>query len=805
MTADKIKIPKQIYAGIFMVSMATLMYEILLTRIFSVTMWYHFAFVAVSVAMFGMTVGAVIVYLLPHYFTPARTRYHLILSSLWFAISIVASFFIHLRIPFNPHGSWKDFCFLSLTYLVISVPFIFSGICICLTLTKFSRHVSKLYAADLAGAAAGCLLLIYTLRVTDGITAVILVAFLASMGTVSFLIHEDHKKLKRVAFIFCLLLALFAAIHTWLVEKQYPLFRLIWVKGKQESRPLYEKWNSFSRIRITGHPSLPSKPKGWGFSYNYLDGYKVPQLNLSIDAHARTVLTFFDGNLKNVEYLKYDITNLAHYLRPEAKVLVAGAGGGRDILSALVFEQKSVVGVEINEDIIDTVNQRFGDFTGHLDKNPRVTFVNEEARSYIARQKDKFDIIQFPLTNTWAATAAGAFVLTENSLYTVEAWKTSLEHLTPHGLLTFSCWYRGDFPVEMYRLTSLASTSLIQLGIENPQNHIIIARNMRKEPPLIGMGTLLVSKRPFSGKDVDIIKEVARQMDFDLIFYPGHSSDFIFERIAGGKNLDLFFKTLPVNIGATTDDNPFFFYTIRAKNIFNPKIRSQGGVSFNTDAVFVLSVFLIITVILTCFCIFVPLIFKTDKAALNGAGPLLIFFASIGFGFMLVEISLLQRLIIFLGHPIYGLSVLLFGLLLSGGLGSFLTQKIDNPHSTKMPILFLFLLLCTLVIFMILTPSIIHQFQGSPTISRILAAIGILLPLGLFMGTAFPVGMKLASSRSDSLTPWLWGINGATSVCASVVAFMISINAGINSTFRTGFIFYLVAFIAFVWAGKAKG
>ena len=225
--------------------------------------------------------------------------------------------------------------------------------------------------------------------------------------------------------------------------------------------------------------------------------------------------------------------------------------------------------------------------------------------------------------------------------------------------------------------------------------------------------------------------------------------------------------------------------------------------SFNTRAVYVLGVLLISVIGLTLLCIIVPLILTTTKASLRGAFPLFVFFAAIGFGFMLVEISQMQRLIVFLGHPIYGLSTVLFALLLSSGLGSYLTQGIKNTGSAR-PTIALLILLGVLLAFGSLTPFAIHQFQGSTTTTRILVAVSLLFPLGLFMGMPFPLGMKLASSRSASLTPWLWGINGATSVCASVVAVVIALNSGISASFWTGFACYAAAFVAFVWISRRR-
>lgn len=802
---NKITIKKQTYFGLFTIALATLMFEILLTRIFSVTMWYHFAFMATSVAMFGMTLGAVLVYLFPQYFTQEKAKTQLAVSALLFALSIVISFLIHLNIPFNPELTIGGIASIALTYLVISIPFLFSGICICLALTKFPDRVSKLYAYDLAGAALGCIVLIYAIGITDGPTAVILVAALASIGAALFAYEANSKKLIQIALICAILLGSVTLINTILVNQQSSLLRLTWVKGRYEAAPFYEKWNSFSRITVSEDRD-PDHPFGWGFSPVVPFKDKVEEKVLKIDASAATVLTKFDGNFQKLGYLKYDLTNLVHYLRKDAKVLAIGSGGGRDILSALLFNQKSVLGVEINHDIIDAVTKKFSDFTGNLDKNPKVKFVADEARSYIARTNDKFDIIQISLIDTWAATASGAFVLSENSLYTIEGWQVFLEHLTDKGILTVSRWYVGDSPSEMYRLTALATASLQKIGIENPRDRMIIVRRMfgEQDGENMGLGTMLVSKTPFSQQDLDTLQKVVQQMQFEIALSPKFAIDRNFETIANGKNLDSFVAKFPLNISPPTDDSPFFFNMLRFQDAFNPQFWYQEAWSSNLKAVVILGTLLIVAIVLTSLFVIVPLLLTTKTAVLKGTLPLSLFFAGIGLGFMLVEISQMQRLIVFLGHPTYGLSVVLFSILLSSGLGSYSTQKVDRQGMMSAATLRLLMLLFVLCVFGKITPYAIAFFDDATTIVRILVATAILLPLGFFMGMAFPLGMQIASTKSAELTPWLWGINGSTSVCASVLAVCIAINSSISASFWTGFACYVVAVFAFIWASRDR-
>lgn len=793
------------YAGLFTITLATLTYEILLTRIFSVTMWYHFSFVAISVAMFGMTAGAILVYLSPGFFRQERLRRHLAAGSLLFAVTVVASFLIHLAIRPTYELTLTGICSVIVFYIVIAVPFVFSGVCVSLVLTRFPKQVGRLYAADLAGAAAGCVMVVLALKITDGPTAVLFVALLAGLASLFFGMPLGRTRLRRAAAICCVVLAGLGVANTVLAARQTPLLRLWWVKGKFEFWPLYEKWNSFSRITVTGSKDVLREPFGWGLSAAWPPGRKVRYLWLTIDAGAGTILPAYkgDGNLEGLQHLKYDVVNVAHWIRSDAKTLVVGSGGGRDILSALVFGHKSVTAVEINEDILDAVNREFGDFTGHLDRDGRITFVNDEARSFIARQSDSFDIMQISLIDTWAATAAGAFVLTENSLYTVEAWRTFLQRLTGDGILTISRWYWAQKPGEVYRLVALAAASLKSVGVADPRSNMVVIRNMTPQGSDTGpdgVGTILLSRKPFSNRDLDTLEQLCKKMQFEMVLSPRSSLDRNFDALATGQHLDKVSDRLRLNVQAPTDDTPFFFHQLRLKDIFDREEPAEGVARINLKAVAVLGTLLITVVSLTVLCLIVPLVSRGPKGALKRSWSLLIFFACIGMGFMLVEISQMQRLIVFLGHPTYGLSVVLFSLLVSAGLGSYSTRWGQRSGPRLVRLAALLGLLC---VFGAFTREIITSFEASVTAVRICVAVAILFPLGLFMGMAFPMGMKLASVRSPTLTPWLWGVNGATSVCASVLAVAIALSFGITTSFWSGFACYVAAFLAFLWASRA--
>ena len=792
------------YVGLFTVALATLMFEILLTRIFSVTMWYHFAFFAVSVAMFGMTFGAVLVYLSPDRFAPERTPRQLALNAWLFSLTTVLGFVLHILLPFVlpawvSEGDWWR---LTANFVVIAVPFVFSGIAVTLALTRFPRQVSRLYGADLAGAAVGCVLLILAIDATDGPTTVLIVAALAAAAAWCFAIDANAQAMRRTAAATMVVMAALSVGHGWLVRTGHPVLRIAWAKGHVESRPLLERWNSFSRVAVFGDPDYLDQPFGWGLSETLPRDRRVQQLGVNIDAEAYTVMTRYDGNPATIDHLKYDVTNLAHYLRANASVLAIGVGGGRDVLAALAFDQRRVTGVEINGAILSALTGPFGAFTGHLGRHSRVRLINDEARSFIARTDEKFDIIQASLIDTWAATSSGAFVFTENSLYTTEAWKIFLGRLTPNGLLTFSRWYFRERPAEIYRLVALAAVALRESGVQDPSHHIALVRRMhgaQMEGPS-GVGTIIVSRAPLLPEDLRTLRAVATKMRFEVMLLPDGTpgGDPMLDAIAAGQDLDRLFAEYPLDIAPPTDDKPFFFHMLRFRDMFSSALWDIGVESFNMRAISVLGILIAVVVILSLVCIVVPVALRSGVAALSGSWSLLAFFASIGLGFMLVEISQMQRLIVFLGHPVYGLSVLLFSLLVFSGIGSLLTAGTPAGGGTWR----IMALLVVLVVFGLVAPAVASTWNGATTPVRILLSFGMLAPLGLLMGAAFPLGMQIAARRSPALSPWLWGVNGATSVCASVFAVAISLTGGISATYWAGVACYALAAAAFTRANS---
>jgi len=587
--------------------------------------------------------------------------------------------------------------------------------------------------------------------------------------------------------------------NNYFAETNREPFDLMYAKGATSQDPLFERWNSFSRVSVYPYQSATgSIPYGWGFGPGALKTDQlIGQRTLLIDSATGTVLTNFIGDLQEVEYLKSDIINLPHHLRSDASVMVIGIGGGRDILSSFVFDQKQITAAEINDTIIDVLTTEFADYVGNIATDPRVTIVNDEARSYLSRSDQMFDIIQISLIDTWAATAAGAFVLTENTLYTKETWQLFLDRLQPNGVLSVSRWYFADQPGEVYRLATLAAESLRSKGIITPRDHTMIYRTTERAdlPGEIpdGVGPLWVSREPFSPDDMSRMASTAATYGFEMVLTPHTTNDDTYLALVGSTTPSAFLTTYPINISAPTDNSPFFFHMLWPRDFLNPLAWDLGLNSFNMRAVATLMILLAITVIFAAVFIILPLVFKLRHAFTINVLPFMVYFTAIGVGFMLIEIALLQRLSVFLGHPVYSLVVVLTSLLLAGGVGSYLTSRLSDSWLTvRTP----HYLLGVVILLTLVVPTMIYlstALMGLDQVGRIIVTTLFVMMVGVSLGVAFPLGMRMAERYVPEFTPFLWGINGATSVVASVLVVVISLVGGIAMAMIVGIVAYVCA------------
>ena len=789
-------------SGLFLLSAGTLMYEVVLTRLLSVVSWYYLAFVSVSMAMLGMTAGALFVQLRPHLFQRNVISARLRQFSLAMAFATPVALVTMLAIPIELVPSIESLFAFVLFCAVIATPFVFSGIVVCLSLTRSELPIGRVYFVDLLGAAAGSVGSIAVLELLDAPSAMFAISAILFLSVWAFQRFEDRQKqsLRFVAW---------AGVMLILAMLNYATpfgFGPIYSKGRIEDRMhlLAEVWNPISRVRARRAPDGPARL--WGF---YFDRSKGPQqpvksIVLDIDNEAGTPVYKFNGPPKDIDFLGDDVTAIADELRSGGSTAVIGVGGGRDLMAAYLFNFHRIVGIELNSGIFYLVTRRFKNFA-NLDKIPGLEVHQDEGRSYLSRTPEKFDVIQASMVDTWAATSAGAMTLSENSLYTVDAWRIFYKHLKPGGMITFTRWNNEVEKIQTSRMFALAWATLISEGVSNPGSQIA----------LIGCGpvaTILVTNQPFSDADLKELRTISDRNGFTIFFSPEQpATDPDLKRVVAARTLaDLsHLNSGMLDFSPVYDSSPFFFNSLKLSRLNSSDLRDLirnerwGG---NLRALLFLLTFLVATLILLAIAILLPVTrwaevpLGLDYRVVGG----IIYFVSIGLGFMLTEMAMMQQLSLFLGHPIYSLIVVLAGLTLSTGIGSLASERLhlsSDVHGRVPAVLCAAMISC----YSLAVLPLIHSYAYLSLSYRIAVSLALVVPIGFVLGFCFPIGLRWMKvlKRDDSL-PWMWALNGAASVVAGFLAIIISMEASITVSVLIGAALYLCAAIALPWGMEVR-
>jgi len=774
--------------GVGGIAGALLLCELTLTRIFSVTMWYHMAFLAISLALIGLAAAGVTVYLFPRRFSPDRLIPHVSWLSAALAAAIVGCGWLLTVIPYRNEVSAAGFLKLSAIYLCAAVPFYLGGLILSLIMTHRAEEISKIYFADLCGASVGCLALIPGLEALGAPSLLLLAAAFVLASGALFALSADQGRISAA-----LAAGAGAAVALMALNVVLPWFTIHYVKGEKQEDILFDRWNSFSRVTVTDPGRDNPVPQVFTMGLSPVYQGPVPEQKfITIDGVAGTPLTRFDLDFNKLPYLFYEVTSLAYHLRDEPSVLIIGPGGGEDVLAALsVSRARRIVGVEINPLMEEIAQEAFAEFTGRPYSLPGVELHIDEGRSYTSRSSEEFDIIQASMVDTWAATSAGAYTLTENNLYTVEAFHQFWEHLTPDGIFTMSRFI-FEPPRQTLRVVSLCLEVMNGMGITDPGAHLMIISE-----PLQHVATVLWKRSPFAPGEVRQLVEFSKNSQFNVIYAPGETGHPVFAQFIDGPDRAGFIDSYWFDVSAPTDNKPFFFHMIKPRHIMSILSIEDDGQRFNYVAVFVLASLLLTVSLLLCAVILIPLAVRRKAGVLRGWKRLrfVLYFACLGLAFMLIEITLIQKFILFLGHPTYSLTVILFSLLLFSGIGSNLTARIPFGRERKA----IKLIVGVLLVILVLQQSVLTRFITAnldlPLVWRILATVLFLAPAALLMGMPFPLGIRVLREHDRGLIPWGYGVNGAASVLASIAVVFIAMNAGFVAAMGVGDVIYLLALL----------
>ncbi len=776
---SSIEIPERILlAGLGLTSFAALLLELSLTRLFSVVLFYHFAFLAISIALLGLGAGGVFAYLLKARLAKTATRTlaarlcRINAVVVWVVLEIV------LNVPVALEVSWKNFLSLSALYLAAAVPFFLTGLLFSVVFARETWRVPMLYGADLSGGALACLAVVPLLNWLGGPNT-ILAAAAAMAGAAMIWAHSSSgRKLAGILVVF--FVVLIAANHS------NRLIDVIYAKGVFRDRNWVEfaRWNALSRVEVDRQGQAKA---------------------IVIDADASTYimncdLAHWDGS-EWERALMSAPPALANVLRPHGEFAIIGPGGGVDVLRAVANGSPSVTGIEINPIIADTImRRRYADYSQHLYQRPEVHMHVTDGRSYLRSTPQRFDVVQMTLVDTWASTAAGAFALSENNLYTVEAFREYFEHLKPDGMIAITRWeFRR--PREALRVVSVAMQALHGLGVADAARNFIVA----SEGPLNEDGipvVVLAKKNAFTPEEESAVQaHFKRYGDLNPLYLPSSSAKNPFADLIASNDPYRFAQSYSYNVAPVTDNAPFFFFTLKPGQILGDAALQRHGIDWKVNlGVLVLILVLVISLAAVLAFLILPLAFQGGRHS-----PLpLLYFVAVGLGYILVEIAFIQRFVLFLGHPTYALTVVIFLLMLSSGAGSLFSRRwLSRTEMAWMPIT---MVIAALLVGVFFLPTWLEAWVGLGLYSRIAVSAILLAPLGFVMGMPFPTGLRAlaagpvvdvpsGASSKDNAVEWAWAMNAAASVLGSVLAMVITIQFGLTVTLACGLAAYLLALL----------
>jgi spermidine synthase len=749
--------------GIALLCFANLLLEVLITRLFSATMFYHFTFMAVGLAMFGIAASGVYVFLNIAKFETDLQGNLAKYARLFAAATIVALIFTTANPVFGggvvPQWSTRVFWQLVMLIAFTALPFFFAGVVVSLALTFFRANVNRVYFYDLVGAALAALVCGVVLGRLGGPTTVIFAATAALVAAALFQRGTGRKR-----WTLPVLGALFVALN---------LYRPVVQVGsvKWEGALKFEKWNVFSRITV--------------------DGGNI----IKIDAGAATHIEDLHSLAPGMEKDKITALALSTWSAPPDKVLIIGPGGGRDVLFALAAGAKEVTGVEINPIIAtDVMRKKYLKQNGGLYEDPRVHMVVDEGRSFVRRADARYDMIQASLVDTWAATAAGAFALTENTLYTIEAFQDYFAHLTDRGVVTMTRFFGGrdgEGVAESPRLLILVGGALETLGVapRDIRKHIFFAVS-HDEP----QGTLIAKRTEFTPDEIHRLEQTAAAAKFTVLLSPATDGSTLLEsyldhgawsdQVTGARD----------ELRPPTDDKPFFFFFKKFGDLFdlhNKQIYDPGlWVVVSLGSVLSLGILFIL----------LPLVLRIVRGGITAPGEsrkaqasTLSYFGVVGFAFMAVEIALMQRFTLFLGHPSYSLLVILFVVLLTTAIGARVSERFEIKRLGKIMLITGLALGVLTAVYGLVLGDALRAMIGLARPLRVVITAILVAPCGLLMGVMVPSAVRVLGAANSPLVPWGWGVNGATSVIGTSLATIIAMYGGFTATFLLGAAFYAVA------------
>jgi len=787
--------------SLFLVSFSIFLYQVCLLRIISISDYYHFAFLIISIALLGFGISGSF---LPFFVRKIeKPNLILLIFSFSFSVSIFLSFTLINLIPFDSFRiAWeiRQLFFLLAYYFFLLLPFFFGGSFIGYVLYSEEKP-GVIYFINLIGSSIGSILFILLLPMVT-LTGIVFISTVVGLVATYLLISKRYFKVFiSLGIVFMTTIILISIFYPAILNvRMSPYKSLTTVLRYPSSRVVYTAENSYSKVDVIESPSIKSAP---GLSLKYT---KVPpdQLGITTDGDNLSPITKAQKDISNLDFLNFLPLSVVFGAKDDIKdILIIEPGGGLDVLSSVFFTkpESQIFVVQSNNLIVNLMKKDFKDFNGDIYNKSNVHVIETSSRNFSKSTNRKFDLIILSLSDTFHPVSSGAYSLNENYLYTTDSFANLLNILKKGGILAITRWVQFP-PSEDLKIMSTIAESTKGLNIKELKYDIFAFRSWSTV-------TILFNIDSFNDIDISRLKEKIKSLNYDIVYYNGAKAEETnifnkmdksyyyeyYKQIIEGNQSERkeFYRDYYFNTKPADDNNPYYYNFFKLRQI--PEIIKYFGKStqpFGGGGYLILIAALVISIIMALLLILLPLKLMRAKIKIQSDYKFLIYFLALGFGFFLIELPFIQRFILILGRPAYSLSVILFSLLLSAGLGSFTTSrfKID----LKWPVL----IIVIYIVLFIAGIKYIDNFIISKVFwQRFILTILFVMPLGFFMGMPFPLGIIKVKEKNKELIPWLWAVNGSASVVSSIAAVIISIHLGFLVVIGIAAIMYVIALMMY--------
>jgi hypothetical protein len=789
-----------LYAGVFLVALAVILLEIAYTRVFSYKLFYYFTYLIIGIALLGLGAGGVVVAVFPRLrlLAPDRLLPGCCLAA---AATVLAGYWVIAGVPLNAFALIDGFvplrpaqvAFEGTKLLAICAalfaPFLAGGVVLAVVFATRARDFHRLYFADLLGAGLGCALCVPLMASLSPPATVILAGFFFALAAVWLGGWRSPPLLAAVLPLGAA--ALWLALAPGRLPDPVPdAVKTLSAERRNQAPVLFSRWSPIFRVDVLAHPFTAEQ--GWVIAHDGLMGSVLPR---------------FDGDLASLA--RFEADSRSHPFRllpPEPSVAIIGAAGGHEILASLYFGARHVTAVELNPVTVSLLTTHFPDFTGRVAEHPRVTLVNAEGRNFMRRTTQRFELIWLVAPDSYAAmnaATAGAFVLSESYLYTREMVVDSLRRLSDDGIL---CAQFGEVnlqtkPIRTARYLSTARDAFRQLGITDFHRHVLVGT----APSFIPLSTVLLKRTPFSADDVARFAASAERIRGARVRPldgPQPEADALAAVVALPEEaLGRWYAAYPYDVRPVTDDSPFFWHFVSFGDALTGGSRIRGRSFEEATGERLLVALLVVALGFAAVFLLLPFVaIRRTWRAIPHKTSAGIYFAALGTGFMLFEVSLIQMLTLFLGFPTYSLSVTLFALLVFTGAGSLLSGRYGARRNLVLGTL-LACLAGLVVFYQLGLPLLVDRLVGHALPVRIALAVGVLAPLGLCLGAFMPLGLGTVSrltEHGEAFVAWAWAVNGFFSVVSSVLATIGSMVLGFRLVLLAGLAVYCLGTLGLV-------